>query len=124
MTAATSRRSSRLARRLSRSERMAKLRERYDFASLRSPVRVVPDAEALYLALDPLALRAPTRFVGGVMVSYAETMRMRSRAYALRVWLARRLARLAIHEGLAAAWRASAREDLYRWRLCRRELGR
>lgn len=127
MSAATSRRPPRLARRLtrlSRSERMAKLLTKYDFASFCSPVRVVPDAEALYFAIVPMALRAPDRFVGGAMVSYNETMRMRARAYALRIWLARRLARLAIHEGLAAAWRASARDDLYRWRLCRREAGR
>lgn len=87
-----------------------------------TPVRVVPDDERLYRAIDPMVLVAPVRFVGPVMVSMADTCRMRMRAYALRVWLARRLARTAVHAGLAAAWRGAAREDLYTFQLYTRAL--
>jgi hypothetical protein len=79
-----------------------------------APRRVIPDAEALYIDIGRLmpTLRAPDAWRG-----YYDTCRMRARAYAARVWLARGLARRAEHAGLAAAWRGSAREDLYRFRM-------
>lgn len=126
MSAASSRLSRRLARTgpaESRADRMAKLLAKYDFASLRTPTRIVPDEEVLYRAIDPMALVAPLDIRDGLVVNRDELPRMRMRAYVARVWLARRLARMATHAGLAAAWLGTAREDLYRYRFYRKVLG-
>ncbi len=122
MTAARAYRS---APRPSRSERMAKLLTHYDFASLVSPARVVPDEEVAFVRIGaPAQYRAADRFVSGILVSYVDTLRMQMRAAAARVWLARQLASMAKHEGLAAAWRGTAREALCDLAMSRRALRR
>lgn len=119
MSAAPSRLRRRLTRTIvvSRSERMAKLLAHYDFASFRPPPRIVPDEEIAYALIDPMAWTVPLEIRGGMVVNRDELAHLRRRAYAARVWLARRLARMAVHAGLAAAWRGNAREDLYKFRL-------
>jgi hypothetical protein len=81
-------------------------------------VRVVPDEERAYNAIRPAALVLPFDIRGGI-VDRMTPARARCRAWAARVWLARRLARLSIHPGLAATWRGTAREDLYAWQRAR-----
>jgi hypothetical protein len=79
-----------------------------------APRREVPAEEAAYILIGQTlpTLRAPDAWRG-----YYETCRMRARAYAVRVWLARWLAARSEHAGMAAAWRGSAREDLYKFRM-------
>lgn len=92
---------------------------RYGLGNL-TPPRIVPDEETLCRALDRFVILPESRFVNGVLVGLSEMHRRRMRLHALRAWLARRLARLAIEEALAVVWRGCAREAVYAWRMNRR----
>lgn len=103
-----------------RAKRIADLLARRNRFHVEPLPRVAPIEETLYRTLGHFAPTPTSRFVDGRYVGLSEIHRAWMRVFALRAWLARRLARMSDHAGFEIMWRGCAREAVYKWRLHRR----